>query len=103
MPVPVYEPPDGIALCSHTAAANESGWHPLTCIPGSSREITDRHNAVLSRLAHFARILNVTPRIEPAGLAAEDERRPDIQLDLPAFTLLVMFLFPTPSPRCGSE
>jgi Reverse transcriptase (RNA-dependent DNA polymerase) len=88
MPVPVYEPPDGTALCSHTAAANESGWHPLTCIPGSSRAITDRHNAVLSRLAHFARMLNVTPRIEPAGLAAEDERRPDIQLDLPDLTLL---------------
>jgi Reverse transcriptase (RNA-dependent DNA polymerase) len=88
MPVPVYEPPEGVSICSHTVAANDDGWHPLTCIPRSSRAITDRHNAVLNRLAHFARALNVLPHIEPAGLASEDERRPDIQLDLPAVTLL---------------
>ena len=46
-------------------------------------EIVQRHNLVLSRLAHFARMLCVAPRIEPAGLHPDDRRRPDIQLDLP--------------------
>ena len=51
-------------------------------------EITQRHNAVLTRLAHFARMLNVEARIEPAGLHPDDRRRPDIQLDLPDGILL---------------
>jgi hypothetical protein len=88
MPEPVYEPDGGLYRCNHTKAAGQDGWHALTCISGSSTEITKRHNAVVSRLAHFARLINITPRIEPAGLAADDDRRPDIQLDLPDVTLL---------------
>ncbi len=88
MPVPVYDVSDGSTVCIHTTAANEDGWHALTCITRSPRTITDRHNAVVRCLAHAARTLNITPRIEPAGLAANDESRPDIQLDLPDVTLL---------------
>ena len=50
--------------------------------------ITQRHNAVLNCLAHAARAINVPARIEPAHLAPDDDRRPDIQLDLPDVTLL---------------
>ena len=89
MSVPVYAHEDGgTRTCAHTAAANTDGWHPLVCLTASSDAITRRHNLVLNRLAHFARLLHVPTRIEPAGLAADDERRPDIQLDLPAVTLL---------------
>ena len=89
MPVPVYEPTACSArVCKHTAAASEDGWHPLVCMTGSVEPILRRHNAVVGRLAHFARMLNVQPRIEPAGLHADDDRRPDIQLDLPEATLL---------------
>jgi hypothetical protein len=51
-------------------------------------EIVSRHNSVLSRLTHFARLLNVEARVEPAGLHPDDRRRPDIQLDLPNGILL---------------
>jgi hypothetical protein len=90
MAVPVYEASEhsGRGVCSHTAAAATNGWHPLTCITSMGAEITRRHNVVLSRIAHFARLLGVTPRVEPAGLHSDDRRRPDIQLDLPEVTLL---------------
>ena len=51
-------------------------------------EITQRHNLVLSRIAHSARLLGIVPRVEPAGLHSDDRRRPDVQLDLPDVTLL---------------
>jgi len=89
MPVPVYEPKahaDG--MCAHSALANSNGWHPLTCMTSMGAEITQRHNAVLQRFAHFARLLNIQPIVEPAGLHPEDSRRPDIQLNLPGATLL---------------
>ena len=46
-------------------------------------DITARHNAVLQRLAHSARMICLRPIVEPAGLHSDDNRRPDIQLDLP--------------------
>jgi hypothetical protein len=86
MPVPVCE--GAVSACDHIEAANEDGWHALNCVQRSSAAITARHNAVLGRLAHFARVVHITSHIEPASLAAEDERRPDIQLDLPDTALL---------------
>ena len=88
MSVPVYEPSGGTALCSHTAATLADGWHALSCVTRSPMAITQRHNAVLNCLTHAARAINVPARIEPAHLAPEDDRRPDIQLDLPDVTLL---------------
>ena len=90
MPVPVYESGghSGSGVCVHTAAAAANGWHPLTCITSMGAEITQRHNLVLSRIAHSARLLGIVPRVEPAGLHSDDRRRPDIQLDLPDVTLL---------------
>jgi len=55
---------------------------------GIDLEITQRHNLVLGRIAHFARTLCIAPRVEPAGLHSDDRRRPDIQIDLPDVTLL---------------
>ena len=90
MPVPVYESSgySGSGVCTHTAAAAASGWHPLTCITSMGAEITQRHNLVLSRIVHSARLLGIVPRVEPAGLHSDDRRRPDVQLDLPDVTLL---------------
>ena len=90
MPVPVYKTSgcSGSGVCAHAAGAATNGWHPLTCITSMGTEITGRHNLVLGRIAHFARMLCVAPRIEPAGLHSDDRRRPDIQLDLPEVTLL---------------
>jgi hypothetical protein len=88
MPVPVYETKGPKPLCSHTELANSDGYHPLVCVARAGRAFTDRHNMVVNRLAYAARLLNVHTRTEPARLAANDERRPDIQLDLPEMTLL---------------
>jgi hypothetical protein len=86
VPVPVY---GGAATsCSHTTASNEDGWHALCCTERSGAAITERHNAVLRVIAHHSRLLHVHPRLEPAHLAAQDDRRPDIQVDLPDLTLL---------------
>jgi hypothetical protein len=89
MAVPVYEASErrGGGVCTHTAAANDDRWHPLTCVTSMGAEITQRHNRVLNCLALFARMLNTQPRIEPAGLHSDDAQ-PDIQLDLPDVTLL---------------
>ena len=89
MPPPVYEPHEHSEhACAHPAAANSNGWHPLTCITERGIDITARHNAVLQRLVHFARMRCLRPIVEPAGLHSDDNRRPDIQLDLPDVTLL---------------
>ena len=100
MSPPIYEPHERSEhTCSHSAAANSDGWHPLTCISGRGVDITARHNAVVQRLAHFARMLCVQPIVEPAGLHSDDQRRPDIQLDLPEATLLGDVTISHPSAR----
>jgi phage tail protein X len=87
------------ALCEHTKAASESSWHPLCCSTQSSIDINSRHHAVVNRIAHFGRVLHLTPRTEPGDLDPERERRPDIQLDLPDRTLLADITISHPSSK----
>jgi hypothetical protein len=95
MPVPAYEPDTDGHGCTHEAAAFD-GWHTLNCFARSSAEINRRHHAVVSRLAHFARVATLTVHTEPADLSERRDRRPDIQVDLPDVTLLgdVTFVHP---------
>ena len=74
--------------CSHTLAAAQDSWHPLCCQERFGVLINDRHNHVVNVIADFCRAGGLTARTEPADLAAERELRPDIQVDLPARTLL---------------
>jgi hypothetical protein len=65
-----------------------NAWHSLTCIPLSTRAITDRHNEVLNRLGESCRLIHLYPHLEPAGLDKESEKRPDLQVALPDTTIL---------------
>ena len=78
----------GCAGCGDKTAFINNAWHALSCIPLSSRAITDRHNEVLNRLADFCRLIYLSPHLEPAGLDKESEKRPDLQVALPDTTIL---------------
>ena len=74
--------------CEHHDGADTDGWHALVCTTRSGLGINERHHAVVRLLAAAARRLGVPARIEPRHLCERDEGRPDLQLDLPACTLL---------------
>jgi hypothetical protein len=98
MEIPLCE--GASTLCEHTQAASEgAGWHPLCCLEQSSAEMNRRHHAVVNRIAHFSRVLHLTPRTEPADLDPARERRPDIQVDLPDVTLLADVTISHPDAR----
>ena len=79
---------DAAATCQHVRAAAKDGWHALVCLTRSGEAITARHNAVVRTLADAAALLKVPARVEPYNLCEDNDRRPDIQLDLPEYTLL---------------
>ena len=83
--------PHGTAAshCEHQRAAATDGWHPLVCITRSGPAINARHHAVVRLLADAAAVLKVPARVEPYNLCDDDDSRPDIQLDLPEYSLLV--------------
>jgi hypothetical protein len=83
--------------CEHTLAAPVDGWHPLVCLTRSGPDINARHNAVVRLLADAAAQLKVPARVEPYHLCDDDDSRPDIQLDLPACTLLADVTISHPS------
>jgi hypothetical protein len=74
--------------CTHGKAAADDGWHALVCQQRSGAAVTRRHNAVVHLLADAAELIKVPARIEPYQLCDDDQHRPDIQLDLPEYTLL---------------
>jgi hypothetical protein len=74
--------------CEHERAAANDGWHALVCIQRSGTAINARHNAVVRLLADAAALLKIPARVEPYNLCDDDDHRPDIQLDLPEYTLL---------------
>jgi hypothetical protein len=74
--------------CVHEHATATDGWHTLVCIQRSGPAINTRHHAVVRLLADAAAALKVHARIEPYDLCADDKHRPDLQLDLPEYTLL---------------
>ena len=76
-------------FCRHEEAARTDGaWHALVCNDRAGAAITRRHNAVVRLLADAAEMLKVPARVEPHQLCEDDALRPDIQLDLPDYTLL---------------
>jgi hypothetical protein len=79
---------DAAPPCEHERAAANDGWHALVCVKRSGAAINARHNAVVRLLADAAALLKVPARVEPYNLCEDDEHRPDIQLDLPEYTLL---------------
>ena len=79
---------DKCDFCGRQLPSKDYTWHPLHCVLLSGASITDRHNAVLHTIAHFARLMLLSPRVEPAQLCRDSAKRPDIQLDLPLRTLL---------------
>ncbi|MGH9618503.1 MAG: reverse transcriptase domain-containing protein [Bryobacteraceae bacterium] len=86
----------GCCQCEPKEPDPQGAWHALTC-PASTEARIARHNTVLMTIAYFSRLLLQHPRVEPTELCADDDRRPDIQLDLPALTLLgdVTIVHPT--------
>jgi hypothetical protein len=86
----------GCCRCELREPDPQGAWHALTC-PASTEARIARHNSVLLTIAYFSRLLLLYPRVEPTELCADDDRRPDIQLDLPAVTLLgdVTIVHPT--------
>ena len=79
---------DRCDACKRQLPSKDYSYHAMHCIPLSGASITDRHNAVLHTIAHFARLMLLSPRVEPAQLCHDSAKRPDIQLDLPVRTLL---------------
>ena len=79
---------DRCDVCRRQLPSQDFSLHAMHCIPLSGASITDRHNAVLHTIAHYARLMLLSPRVEPAQLCHDSAKRPDIQLDLPVRTLL---------------
>jgi hypothetical protein len=74
--------------CVHEHATATDGWHTLVCVQRSGPAINTRHHAVVRLLADAAATLKIPAKIEPYDLCADDKHRPDLQLDLPEYTLL---------------
>ena len=72
----------------HERAVATDGWHSLVCITRSGPAINARHHAVVRLLADAAALLKVPARVEPYNLCDDDDSRPDVQLDLPEYSLL---------------
>jgi hypothetical protein len=83
-------PPHGDAAppCSHSQASATDGRHALVCRDRSSAAMTTRHHAVVNLLKDAAELLKIPARTEPSDLCEDSKLRPDIQLDLPEYTLL---------------
>ena len=83
--------PHGVAgqACEHDHAAAADGWHALLCLARSGPAINARHHAVVRLLSDAAALLKIPARIEPYHLSETDDSRPDMQLDLPEYSLLV--------------
>ena len=75
--------------CEHERAVAADGWHSLVCITRSGPAINARHHAVVRLLADAAALLKVPARVEPYNLCEDDDSRPDVQLELPEYNLLV--------------
>jgi hypothetical protein len=75
----------------------------MSCTALSSVQVNARHNAIVRTIAHFARLLLLSPRIEPAELAPDSDTRPDIQLDLADRTILADVTVSHPLARSHLE
>ena len=87
MPVPSVD--DKCSGCNQHDAYVNNSWHSVCCVSRSGRTITDRHNQVLAVIARFCRLMLHNVRTEPADLCHDNDKRPDMQIDLPEKTILV--------------
>lgn len=74
--------------CKKQDALTRDPWHFLSCKKQHGREQTRRHDEVVRALYRTALVLGLQAACEPAGLYAEDGRRPDLQLVLPGRHIL---------------
>jgi hypothetical protein len=68
------------AKCKCGQALMQQAHHLLTC-PQLRQVITEhRHNALVKTIARAARLTDATVHVEPKGLSAEGEDRPDLSI-----------------------
>jgi hypothetical protein len=87
--IPVAPVADVCAGCSKPLPKPGDSWHALSCVAGSSRHMTARHDAVVMILSRLATMMGVVTLTEPADLSATDGKRPDVEFHLPEVPLLI--------------
>ena len=80
--MPVHVPDGQCHGCHVTDAYITSSWHSLSCTASSALGMVERHNSILKIFADFCTLMHLNVRMEPASLAQEDNRRPDLQVTL---------------------
>jgi len=64
-------------------------YHHLSCRALKSRELTDRHNAIIRVLQRFFHYAGAMTRIEPASLTGASRVRPDLSVVIPGHHYLI--------------
>ena len=64
-------------------------YHYLSCRALKSRELTDRHNAIVTILQRFFHYAGAMTRIEPASLTGASRIRPDLSVVIPGHHYLI--------------
>ena len=79
---------DDCSLCGRSNAIRNDPWHYLSCKKLSRGEITVRHDDVGRTLHRNALTLGLKAQLEPKGLQADSNLRPDLLISLPGRTIL---------------
>ena len=79
---------DDCSLCGRSNAIRNDPWHYLSCKKLSRGEITVRHDDVGRTLHRNALALGLKAQLEPKGLQADSNLRPDLLISLPGRTIL---------------
>ena len=79
---------DDCSLCGGSNAIRNDPWHYLSCVKLRRREITVRHDDVGRTLHRNALTLGLKAQLEPKGLQADSNLRPDLLISLPGRTIL---------------
>ena len=79
---------DDCSLCGGSNAIRDDAWHYLSCKKLSRGEITVRHDDVGRALHRNALTLGLKAQLEPKGLQADSDLRPDLLITLPGRTIL---------------
>ena len=79
---------DQCASCGAVDILKRDPWHHLSCNGHKRQELTLRHDAIVHALYHHAHYSGAAVAREPAGLSAEDGRRPDLHIVVPDASLL---------------
>ena len=79
---------DDCSLCGRSNAIRNDPWHYLSCKKLTRGEITVRHDDVGRTLHRNALTLGLKAQLEPKGLQADSDLRPDLLISLPGRTIL---------------